>query len=140
VKVKFLIAGSNGQLAREFTRVLGAGMHEVIAPSEERLDISEPNSIHGAISEKKPKVIINCAAYNLADRAEEDFDAAYSVNAIGGEKPGNRQQKTQGLAGSLHYGLCVVFDGSKEDFYTEEDKPNPVNNYGKSKWGSHTSS
>ena len=99
--MKFLVAGSMGQLAREFIRVLAAANHEVIAPSEERLDISDPHSIHEAISENKPEVIVNCAAYNLVDKAEEEFDAACRVNAAGAEESGHRQQKTQCLAGSL---------------------------------------
>ena len=129
--MKFLITGSNGQLAREFIRVLGAAGHEVIAPSEEKLDISDPNSIHEAISENKPEVIINCAAYNLVDKAEEDFDAACSVNAIGARNLAIASKKHNVLL--VHFSTDYVFDGSKEDFYTEQDAPNPVNNYGKSK-------
>ena len=129
--MKFLITGSNGQLAREFIRVLAAANHEVIAPSEERLDISDPHSIHEAISENKPEVIVNCAAYNLVDKAEEDFDAACSVNAKGVRNLAIASKKYNALL--VHFSTDYVFDGSKEDFYTEEDTPNPINNYGKSK-------
>jgi len=129
--VKFLITGSNGQLAREFIRVLGAAGHEVVAPTEESLDISDLSAIHEAISENKPEVIINCAAYNLVDKAEEDSDAACSVNAIGARNLAIASKKHNVLL--VHFSTNYVFDGSKEDFYTEEDQPNPVNNYGKSK-------
>ena len=129
--MKFLITGSNGQLAREFIRVLGAAEREVIAPTEESLDISDLSAIHEAISENKPEVIINCAAYNLVDKAEEDFDAACSVNAIGARNLAIASKKHNVLL--VHFSTDYVFDGSKEDFYTEQDAPNPVNNYGKSK-------
>ena len=129
--MKFLITGSNGQLAREFIRVLGAAEREVIAPTEESLDISDLSAIHEAISENKPEVIINCAAYNLVDKAEEDFDAACSVNAIGARNLAIASKKHNVLL--VHFSTNYVFDGSKEDFYTEQDQPNPVNNYGKSK-------
>ena len=129
--MKYLIAGSNGQLAREFIRVLGAAEREVIAPTEESLDISDLSAIHEAISENKPEVIINCAAYNLVDKAEEDFDAACSVNAIGARNLAIASKKHNVLL--VHFSTDYVFDGSKEDFYTEQDAPNPVNNYGKSK-------
>lgn len=131
MKVKFLITGSNGQLAREFIRVIGAAEREVIAPTEKILDISDLSAIHEAISENKPEVIINCAAYNLVDKAEEDFDAACSVNAIGARNLAIASKKHNVLL--VHFSTDYVFDGSKEDFYTEQDAPNPVNNYGKSK-------
>ena len=129
--MKFLITGPNGQLAREFVRVLAAANHEVIAPSEERLDISDPHSIHEAISENKPEVIVNFATYNLVDKAEEEFDAACRVNAAGARNLAIANKKHNALL--VHFSTDYVFDGSREDFYTEEDKPNPVNNYGKSK-------
>jgi dTDP-4-dehydrorhamnose reductase len=131
VEVKFLITGSNGQLAREFIRVLAATNHDVIAPSEAKLDISEPNLVHEAVSQNKPQVVINCAAYNLVDKAEEEFDAACRVNAVGARNLAIASKKHNALL--VHFSTDYVFDGSKEDFYTEDDPPNPLNNYGKSK-------
>ena len=129
--MKFLITGSNGQLAKEFLRVLGAANHEVLAPSEERLDISDPNAIHQAVSQCKPDVIVNCAAYNLVDKAEEDFDAACRINVTGVKHLAIASREHHALL--VHFSTDYVFDGTKEDFYTEEDRPNPINNYGKSK-------
>lgn len=129
--MKFLITGSNGQLAREIIRILAAANHEVVAPPEESLDISEPNAIHEAITQNKPEAIVNCAAYNFVDKAEEDFDAACRVNAIGARNLAVECEEHNALL--VHFSTDYVFDGSKEDFYTEEDEPNPLNNYGKSK-------
>lgn len=129
--MKFLITGSNGQLAREFIRVLGAGNHEVVAATKESLDISEPNAIHQAITQNTPEAIVNCAAYNFVDQAEEDFDFACRVNAIGARNLAVECEEHNALL--VHFSTDYVFDGSKEDFYTEQDEPNPINSYGKSK-------
>jgi len=153
--MKFLITGAKGQLAREFARVLqkakgeergGEGVlksrkqsanskksrcSELIALDKEKLDISDPNAVSEAISYYKPDVVINCAAYNLVDEAERDLDIAFRVNALGPKNLASTCRKYNALL--VHYSTDYVFDGEKRDFYTEEDEPKPVNNYGKSK-------
>ena len=56
---------------------------------------------------------------------------AYRVNALGVKNLAAACRKNNILL--VHYSSDYVFDGTKEDFYTEEDEPNPVNRYGKSK-------
>lgn len=129
--MRFLITGSNGQLAKEFVRTLGATDHEVTAPPEEELDVSDLNAVQEAIAYYKPELILNCAAYNFVDKAEADFDAAYRVNAVGAKNLAIACKRHNVLL--VHFSTDYVFDGSKEDFYTEEDCPNPINNYGKTK-------
>ncbi|BCB97301.1 NAD(P)-dependent oxidoreductase [Dissulfurispira thermophila] len=127
--MKFLITGANGQLAREFLMTLNT--HDVIALSKEHLDISNPNAVSNAISQHKPDVVLNCAAYNSVDRAEDDFDSAFRTNAIGVRNLATACKMHNTLI--VHYSTDYVFDGEKNDFYTEEDKPNPINKYGESK-------
>ena len=118
-------------MARACIQVLRAAGHEVVAPREESLDISDPNTISEAVAQDKPEVIVNCAAYNFVDRAETDFDAACRVNAVGAKNLAVASTNHHALL--VHFSTDYVFDGSKEDFYTEQDAPNPLNNYGKSK-------
>lgn len=127
--MKILITGANGQLAREF--IASLKNYEVNAFSREHLDISNHEAVSNAVSYLKPDVVFNCSAYNLVDRAEEDFDSAIKVNALGVQNLAKACKKDNALL--IHYSTDYVFDGTKEDFYTEEDKPNPINKYGESK-------
>lgn len=130
--MKILITGANGQLAREFERHLNTSTHyQVIALDKEKLDISNLNLVSEALLHHRPSIIINCAAYNHVDNAEEDFDAAFKVNATGVKNLAISCEKTNTLL--VHYSTDYVFDGRKEDFYAEIDTPSPINNYGKSK-------
>lgn len=127
--MRFLIAGANGQLAMEFQRHLNSD--SVVALTKETLDISNLQAALDAVSRYKPDVVLNCAAYNLVDKAEEDYETAFRINATGVRNLAIACKKNNSLM--VHYSTDYVFSGTKEDFYTEEDAPEPVNSYGKSK-------
>ncbi len=129
--MKILITGAKGQLGREFQKSLENSGHEVAALDKEVLDISDPDKIKIAFSLHNPDIVLNCAAYNLVDKAEEDFDMAFKINSLGVRNLAFACKKSNALL--VHYSSDYVFDGKKEDFYTEEDEPKPVNSYGKSK-------
>src|SRR4030043_1313553 len=129
--MKILITGANGQLAREFQKTLENYDYTVVALDKESLDISDLDVVTEAFSKYNPYIILNCAAYNFVDKAEKDFDTAYQTNAKGVENLALACKKHRALL--VHFSSDYVFDGTKEDFYTEEDEPNPINNYGKSK-------
>ena len=105
--------------------------HEVLALDREGLDITDPDGVMKTVSQYQPDVVLNCAAYNLVDKAEEEPVAAFRVNAEGVRNLAAVCKKNNILL--VHYGSDYVFDGTKEDFYKEEDDPNPVNIYGESK-------
>jgi dTDP-4-dehydrorhamnose reductase len=134
--MKFLITGAKGQLAREFLNQISdtrcqISNIELIALDKDSLDISDPKAVSEAVAHFKPDVIINCAAYNFVDKAEGDFDTAFRVNALGPKNLASICKKYNALL--IHYSTDYVFDGVKVGFYTEEDEPKPINNYGKSK-------
>src|SRR4030042_2899123 len=122
--MKILITGANGQLAREFQKALENYDYTVVALDKESLDISDLNVVTEAFSKYIPDIILNCAAYNLVDKAEKDFDTAYKVNAAGVRNLAVACKKNNALL--VHYSTDYIFDGTKEDFYTEEDEPNPI--------------
>jgi dTDP-4-dehydrorhamnose reductase len=130
--MKYLITGRNGQLAREFIRTFEEQSIDFIAPDEAHLDITVSRKVKDVVDEYRPDVIINCAAYNLVDKAEQDKSTALAVNAIG---PQNLAQAANAHKAVLvHFGSDYVFDGTKEHgLYVEDDSVNPVNEYGKSK-------
>lgn len=130
--MRYLITGKNGQLAKAFTERLAARSLEYLAPEESRCDITDPAGIRELVGSYRPGVIINCAAYNLVDRAEQERDRAFSVNAEG-PRILAEAARDQG-AFLVHFGSDYVFDGQKESgLYREDDPANPLNEYGRSK-------
>ncbi len=130
--MKYLITGSNGQLGRTFIKEFQERSFDFSAPEESRLNITDIGCVAEAIDSYKPDVIINCAAYNLVDKAEQEQDAAFSVNAIGPRNLARAAAKRKAIL--VHFSSDYVFDGTKENgLYIESDPVNPVNTYGKSK-------
>ena len=130
--MRYLITGRNGQLAAAFLKRLGSHSREIMAPEESRFDITDRAAAREVIGSFRPGVIINCAAYNLVDRAEAERERAFRVNAVG---PRLLAEETRKLGAFLvHFGSDYIFDGRKENgLYREEDATNPLSEYGKSK-------
>jgi len=129
--MKFLITGARGQLAREFISYFQEKGYGFAALSKEELDVSDFEKVYQTIKEIKPDIIINCSAYNQVDLAEKEKHLAYKVNTIGVYNLAISAREIK--AKLVHYSTDYVFDGTKIGFYTEEDQPNPLNEYGKSK-------
>lgn len=130
--MKFLIAGSKGQLAREFIRVFEQRSISYTAPEESVFDIRDGKAVEELVVSVKPDVILNCAAYNLVDKAEQEPDVAFGINAEGPRNLARAAAKQDCML--VHFGTDHVFDGTKETGpYIETDKVNPLNKYGESK-------
>lgn len=131
--MKYLIAGKNGQLARAFIRRFEEKSADFLAPEKSDFDITDFNKVAGICDSYRPDVIINCAAYNLVDKAEEEPGRAFAVNASGPKLLASAAKKHNAIL--VHFGTDYVFDGSKRGSgpYTEADMPNPLNRYGESK-------
>ena len=129
--MKFFLTGAQGQLALQFQKALKNSDHTLVSFTKEGLNISGLQAVSDKISEHNPDVVINCASYNFVDKAEDDFDTARSVNATGVKNLAVACKNKDILL--IHYSTDYVFDGTKEDFYIEEDEPNPVSRYGESK-------
>lgn len=128
--MKILLTGKNGQVGFELQRAL-APLGEIIAVDRIDCDLSEPEAIRELVRREVPQVIVNPAAYTAVDKAESDQAAAYAVNAEAPRIFGEEAKRIGALA--VHYSTDYVFDGCKEDAYSENDRPNPLSIYGKSK-------
>jgi dTDP-4-dehydrorhamnose reductase len=128
--MRILLLGKNGQLGRELLSILSA-WNKVTASDIDDLDLTEAARVRAKIREARPSVIINAAAYTDVDGAESHPELANIVNrdvpAMLAEEARSRD------AAFIHYSTDFVFDGSKGSPYTEQDSPNPINVYGKSK-------
>lgn len=127
---KIMLLGKNGQVGWELERTL-APLGEVIALDKEDIDLANPDQIIQGIRDIKPNIIVNAAAYTAVDKAEEEPELAMLINGIA---PGIIAEEAKKIgAGLIHYSTDYVFDGTKRTPYTEEDEPNPINVYGKTK-------
>ncbi len=132
----FLILGANGQLGKQFKKELTARGEKVIAPEEKDCDITDFDKLARYVEKEAPTVIINCAAYNAVDQAEQQPDTAYLINSKSVEYIAKLcRQFGIFLA---HYSSDYVFDGQKGNLYEEDDVPNPLNVYGKEQAGGRT--
>lgn len=130
--MRYLITGRNGQLAKAFARRLEAVSAEYLAPEESRCNITSAADVRSVVESFRPAVILNCAAYNLVDRAEREENIAFGVNAEGPRVLAEAARDRGALL--VHFGTDYVFDGAKESGpYVEDDAPNPLNVYGRSK-------
>ncbi|MCM3881642.1 MAG: dTDP-4-dehydrorhamnose reductase [Vicinamibacterales bacterium] len=127
---RVLITGAGGQLAAAIADEYAARA-DVRALGRADLDIANARAVEQAVSSFRPTHIINCAAYNQVDRAEDELDQALAVNAFG-VRILARAAADSG-ATLVHYGTDFVFDGRASQPYTEEDTPNPCSMYGASK-------
>jgi len=107
--------------------------HDVVAPTRQELDLTDPTSVAEVAAGKWKEVqwCINCAAYTAVDKAEEERDQAMQVNGLG---PGYLAQSCQ-MAGLrlLHVSTDFVFDGNSSRPYKEDDATNPQGSYARSK-------
>ena len=128
---KILLTGRNGQVGWELQRTL-ATLGDVVAVGRHEMDLTDPDSIRKIIREVGPGLIVNAAAYTAVDKAESEPDVAMAVNGIA---PGVMAEEAKRLnAMMVHYSTDYVFDGAKDSPYREEDAPNPLNVYGRTKW------
>ncbi|MFL8988867.1 dTDP-4-dehydrorhamnose reductase [Pseudomonas sp. QLc11A] len=128
--MKVLINGRNGQVSHELQRRLG-GVGELIVLGRDQLDLAQPDQIRRQVQNLRPDLIINAAAHTAVDLAESEPQAAFAINAIA---PGILAEEARALDIPLiHYSTDYVFDGLKAGPYNEDDTPNPLGVYGKSK-------
>ena len=128
--MRILLTGRNGQVGWELERVLPA-LGEVIATDRSALDLANSDAIRQMVRDTKPDLIVNAAAYPAVDKAEADREFATQINATA---PGvlGEEAKRQGAL-LIHYSTDYVFDGKKRSPYTEDDAPNPLSHYARTK-------
>ncbi|MEQ9726311.1 dTDP-4-dehydrorhamnose reductase [Pseudomonas sp. WHRI 8822A] len=128
--MRILLLGQHGQVSREL-QLLFSSRHELIVLGREQLDLADTERLREAIRRLQPELIINAAAHTAVDAAESEPEAAFAINAIA---PGVIAEEAAALDVPLiHYSTDYVFDGSKPTAYDEDDVPNPLGVYGRSK-------
>ena len=127
--MRVLITGARGLLGAAIVREFAEA--DVHAFDHDQLDVADEAAVTEAVGATRPDVVVNCAAYNDVDRAEQEASAALRVNALG--VLALARAARQAGAVLVHYGTDFVFDGETNHPYTEEDIPNPRSLYAASK-------
>ncbi|GLH31078.1 NAD(P)-dependent oxidoreductase [Pseudomonas sp. BR1R-5] len=124
------MCGQNGQVAQALKTQL-AGLGEIHLLGRDQLDLAQPEALREPLRQLAPGLIINAAAYTAVDQAETEPDTAFAINA---QAPGVLAEEALRLGAPLiHYSTDYVFDGEKATPYNEQDVPNPLGVYGRSK-------
>ena len=144
---RILICGSNGLLGQRLALMLSSQTeYEVLNTSRKRsfvfddrlfdytqLDITKKGDVKSLVSSFHPTTIINAAGAADVDWCEQHREDAWKINVVGGE---NLIEATRKVGARLiHISTDYIFDGTHGP-YSEDDKPNPISYYGKSKLAS----
>lgn len=126
--MKILITGANGMLAKAVKERFKE--HELVLTDVQELDITNLSAVEEFVSNCKPEVIINCAAYTAVDKAEEELELARKINADGPKNLAIAANNNDAIL--VHISTDYVFGGdlSLDFVYNEDDKKAPVTVYG----------
>ena len=124
------IIGKNGMLAQDILDTFNKNNIEYIATASD-IDVTNIDILNNFSKNKNIKTIINCSAYTKVDLAEDEKDICFKINGEGVKNITEIASKIK--ADLIHFSTDYVFDGQNTKPYTEEDKTNPINIYGKSK-------
>jgi dTDP-4-dehydrorhamnose reductase len=127
---RILLIGKVGQVGWELRRTL-APMSQLVCVDFPEIDLSSGDSIRKWVTEARPQIVVNAAAYTAVDKAEAEPDKAMKINGVA---PGILAQAARKMGALMvHYSTDYVFDGGKKEPYVETDTPNPLGVYGRSK-------
>ena len=130
--MKTLIFGKDGQLGKAFQEVLSDTENEVIFAGRQECDLSNSKSIQDFLNQISPDRIINTVAYTAVDKAEQEKELTFAVNALAIKSIAEYCAAHQKVL--VHFSTDYVFDGNKTTPYLETDICNPLSVYGKSKY------
>lgn len=128
--MKVLVLGARGRLGSAVVQEFTAHA-DVVALGRTALDITDDAGVLARVTDESPDVIVNCAAYNAVDAAQDDPLTALQVNAFGVRALARAATAVD--ATLVQYSTDFVFDGQTHRPYVESDRPNPESVYAMSK-------
>jgi dTDP-4-dehydrorhamnose reductase len=126
---RVLVTGASGQLAASVVRAFAD--REVIAHTRAALDVTDGDAVQREIGKARPDLIVNCAAFNRVDAAEDRPTEAFAVNAFAVRSLARAAEACGAVF--VHYGSDFVFDGTATEPYDETATPGPRSVYASSK-------
>lgn len=128
--MRVLVTGGHGQVGTQFASLPARG-HEFVCLGRDRLDVTQPDQVRDVLSATAPDLVVHCAAWTDVDGCEREPDRAYRVNAEGTRILAEAAAQTGSPL--VYISTDYVFDGTKPEPYDEDDPPNPINVYGRTK-------
>ncbi len=125
-----LVTGADGLLGREIVRSCSGG-YDVMPTDRNECDVTFPDECMEVVGRFRPAVVVHCAAYTAVDRAEEEEEEAFQLNAGGTRNVALACRRYRALL--VTFGTDYVFDGTSDRPYLEEDPARPLSVYGRSK-------
>ncbi len=130
---RILVTGARGQLGQCFQKIApNYPDFEFYFKNSMELDITNESNIHAVFKSMNFEYCINCAAYTNVEQAEKTPGIAYKINGDGVKNLAKACKRYQVTL--VHISTDYVFDGEKKEGYLPSDNPNPINEYGKSKY------
>jgi dTDP-4-dehydrorhamnose reductase len=128
---KVVVFGSRGQLGVELVRVLNERGYTVVGFERSSVDITDAASVERTLAREDPAIVVNSAAYNQVDVAENEPLPAFLANGLAVRNVAMACRQLD--ARLVHFSTDYVFDGTAGRPYTEADRPHPLGAYGVSK-------
>jgi dTDP-4-dehydrorhamnose reductase len=130
--VKILVTGSTGQVGSAVVKLAEKQGFTVLCPSSSILDIKDSKKVIEYVNTHQPEAIVHCAAYTQVDKAETERTECWNVNVTGTK---NLVDAIQGSSTKFIYlSTDYVFSGDGNKPFKENDRTNPINYYGKTKF------
>ena len=127
--MRILITGGRGQLGSSLEDALS--QHQVSALGHEEMDVTDADAVRRAVDELRPELVVHAAAWTDTAGCESDPERALLIN---GEGSGVVAEGCHRAGAAMVYiSSNEVFDGTGREPYREDDAPNPINAYGRSK-------
>jgi dTDP-4-dehydrorhamnose reductase len=127
---RFAVLGSAGQLGRDLCSRLSG---RVTPLTRADANLTDRVALRAKLTEVGPNAVINCAAYNFVDRAEDEPENAFAVNAFAVRRFAEICRDLDAVL--VHFSTDYVFglDAARRTPYSETDAPGPISVYGASK-------
>ena len=127
--MRILVFGANGQVGKELCALQTS--HDIVAVTRQDVDLQNRGAAGSFIEDQKPDGVINAAAYTHVDRAEDDVETAFAINAAAVAD----MAKATAACGAafVHISTDYVFDGAGDTPLDEDAPVSPLNTYGESK-------
>ena len=130
--MKVLVTGVKGQLGYDVVNELKKRYIEAVGVDIDEMDITDASSVDKVIKEASPDAVIHCAAYTAVDAAEDNVDICRKVNKDGTQNIANVCKELD--IKMIYISTDYVFDGEGTRPWEPDDKPDPLNVYGLTKY------
>ena len=130
--MKVLVTGVKGQLGYDVVNELKKRNIEAVGVDIDEMDITDASSVDKVIKEASPDAVIHCAAYTAVDAAEDNVDICRKVNKDGTQNIANVCKELD--IKRIYLSTDYVFDGEGTRPWEPDDKPDPLNVYGLTKY------